>query len=106
MHVVFTATGTQVNSQNDYRDFTTNGWLTNYGQGGGARVVVLTQINPENGDPTAGTYVYAKLSNGDTNTLAATSLDYQADTIVMGASSFFSPKGRQEYFYLHWKLPF
>ncbi|MEM1001545.1 MAG: hypothetical protein AAGH46_02725, partial [Bacteroidota bacterium] len=34
LHVVFTSTGVDGPSETDYRRFTTNGWLSNYGFGG------------------------------------------------------------------------
>jgi hypothetical protein len=45
LYGVFTATGTQGTSSTDYRRFTTTGWLTSYGAGGGPKVSVILKIN-------------------------------------------------------------
>ncbi len=89
LHVVFTATGTQAGT--NYTQFTSNGWLSSYGQGGGAKVVILARIDPTNGNPLAGTYVKAVLSNGNANTVQATGLSYSNQGITLQSNSFFSP---------------
>lgn len=91
MHAVFTATGTQGSSQQDYRRYTSEGWQPTYGQGGGASVVVLLSIDPDTGTPQSGTYVVARLSNGNANTMRATGLNYTDGGIELQAASFFSP---------------
>ena len=92
LFAIFTTTGTQGNSSEDYRRFTESGWLTSYGQGGGARVVVLVRIDPSNGNPISGTFVTAELSNGNTNTVTATGLSFTTKGILLDANSFFSPR--------------
>ena len=92
LYAVFTSTGTQGDANADYRRFCSNGWLTSYGQGGGAKVVVLAQIDPNNGDPLSGTFVTAQLSNGNANTVQATGLSLVSNGVQLEANSFFSPR--------------
>ncbi len=93
LYAVFTATGTQGDAGQDYRRFTANGWQKSYGKGGGARVVVLAKINPDNGEAVAGTFVTAELSNGNANSVAGTDLHLLTDNkIELTAKSWFSPR--------------
>lgn len=91
MYGVFSATGTQGSPENDYRRFTRNGWLTSYGQGGGAKVAVIAAMNPETGDITHGTYLYARLNNGNTNSLEVKEMSWQNETLTLRANSWFRP---------------
>jgi hypothetical protein len=92
LYAVFSATGTQGSVENDYRRFTSEGWLTSYGSGGGPRVTILSKINAQNGAPVAGTFVTALLSSGKTNTLNAVDLRYKRKKIVLKANSYYSPR--------------
>jgi hypothetical protein len=44
-----------------------DGWQDSYGMGGGPKVSVLLAVDAATGEPTHGTYVISKLSNGNTN---------------------------------------
>lgn len=93
LYGAFTATGTQGDSTSDYRRFTANGWLTSYGQGGGPRVAVILRIDPSNGEPTGGTFLTARLSNGNSNSLSITGLSLLDNgNLIVNANSWFSPR--------------
>jgi hypothetical protein len=72
---------------------TSGGWLNSYGSGGGAKVSVISRIDTTNGAAVEGTFLRAELSNGNTNTLSVTQLQWD-DTnqeVEVQAESFFSP---------------
>jgi hypothetical protein len=92
LYAVFSATGTQGTPSQDYRRFTSQGWLTSYGSGGGPKVAVLARLNPTNGAPTAGTFLTAQLSNGRSNSLEVTGLSWTGSRLVVTANSWFSPR--------------
>lgn len=92
LYVVFSATGTQGDSSLDYRRFTSSGWLTSYGQGGGGRVSVLAQIEPATGEPTRGSFVTAVLSSGNSNTLVPTKLAFRKNKVFFYGDSYYSPR--------------
>jgi|GEM_PF-1116843 len=91
LYGVFSSTGTQ--RGNDFRRFATNGWLTSYGSGGGAKIAVLARINPANGNVNYATFVSAKKpSNGKTNSLKIKGLSWTGTSVVVQADSYFSPR--------------
>ncbi len=90
LYGVFTADGGATGS-NTFSNFTQNGWLPSYGRGGGAKASVLLKLNPASGAAEAGTYLRAELSNGNTNTLDPTGLDYVDGKVVFFGNSFFTP---------------
>lgn len=94
LYAAFTTDGTQGNVSADFRRFTSNGWLTTYGQGGGAKATVLLGIDPTTGTGITGkgTFVSALLSNGNTNSLVPTEMAFSGTDLVLTADSFFSPR--------------
>jgi len=70
-----------------------SGWLSGYGSGGGAVVSVVSLIDTSNGDATNGTFVRARLDNGDTNSLRINALQWDETNqqVMVQAASFFSP---------------
>lgn len=92
LYAVFSATGTQGTVSQDYRRFTTNGWLRNYGSGGGPQVSVIARINPSTGAPVAGTFLSGVLSNGQTNSLQVRGLSWTGTRLVVTADSWYSPR--------------
>ncbi|WP_199337007.1 hypothetical protein [Oscillatoria sp. FACHB-1407] len=93
IYAVFTATGTQGRPSQDFRRFATNGWLTNYGSGGGAKVAILTRINPANGNIRAATFLSSVLTNGRTNSMQVNSLALRLNgNLIVGASSWSYPR--------------
>lgn len=94
LYAAFTTDGTQGSISEDFRRFTNNGWLTTYGQGGGAKATVLLKIDPNTGMGIVGngTFVSALLSNGDINTLVPTNMSFSGTNIILEADSFFNPR--------------
>ncbi|MEO1005943.1 MAG: hypothetical protein AAFW67_08860 [Cyanobacteria bacterium J06638_38] len=94
LYAAFTTDGTQGSAEQDFRRFTEDGWLSSYGQGGGAKATVLLKIDPSSGEGTIGkgTFISAVLSNGKTNTLVPTNLAFEDHNIVLQADSYFSPR--------------
>jgi hypothetical protein len=93
LYAVFSTDGTQGSTNEDFREFATDGWLTSYGQGGGAKVAIIAKIDPTTGIPTDATFLSAVLSDGDSNTLTVTDLSLNSDgNVVVQAESFFSPR--------------
>jgi hypothetical protein len=86
----FTATGTQ--SGNDFRRFAASGWMPSYGQGGGAKVSIVAQIDPANGDVLRATFVTSRNSNGNSNSLIFTNAAVTANSLILYAKSWFSPR--------------
>ena len=112
LYVVFTIDGTQGTSAEDFRRFTTNGWIPSYGNGGGPKVSVVTQINITTGAPITGTFLRSQLlSNGRTNSLIVTQMSYERNcnvtTTTSGSSidaSLFQLRVQAEAYYLPMSL--
>ncbi len=69
-------------------------WLASYGQGGGAQVSVIGEIDLANGELLRAVFISARLSNGNSNTLLVTNISLgNAETLLVEADSFFSPRG-------------
>lgn len=66
-------------------------WQNSYGSGGGSKASVIYEIDPSDGSVIAGTYLIARLSNGNTNSIEITDFDWYNDQLVVYADSFFSP---------------
>ena len=71
--------------------FTQSGWQKSYGSGGGPKAGVVLKLNPETGVPSHGTYIIAKLSSGNTNTVSIESLAFSGTNVQVNSKSFFSP---------------
>jgi hypothetical protein len=94
LYLVFTIDGTQGSIEEDFRGYTTNGWITSYGQGGGAKVSVLLRVDRYNGTVMTGTYLKSQLSQGgNTNSLLVQNLYWDArESIVrVQAEAYFLP---------------
>jgi hypothetical protein len=90
LYAVFSQTGTQPGP--NYSRFTGGGWITGYGAGGGPRVAIVLQLNPADGSPVGGTYLIARRpSDGNTNSLTVTSLAYTGGSLLVGATTAYSP---------------
>ncbi|OHX63928.1 hypothetical protein [Flammeovirga pacifica] len=93
LYAVFSCTGTQGDATDDFRRFASNGWLSSYGQGGGKKIAIVAKINTMTGDIEYATFLHAELSNGDSNSMNVTSLDFDTeDNVIVGANSWFSPR--------------
>jgi len=74
-----------------FTDYTQNGWLKSYGQGGGAKVGIILQINPDNGEPIEGSFLIAKKEDGSTNSLQITDIQIHKDYLYVKTNSWYSP---------------
>jgi hypothetical protein len=93
LYGVFSSTGTQGNSDQDFRKYSTKGWLTSYGQGGGSKISVIAKIDPSNGNVLYATFVSAVLSSGNSNSVVVTKLNnMNQEFICLEMSSYFSPR--------------
>lgn len=92
LYGVFSSTGTQGTPNQDFRRFAAGGWLTSYGQGGGPRVAIIARIDPTNGNVLNASFLSARLSNGNSNTVVVTNLTWLGNALVVDANSFFSPR--------------
>lgn len=93
IYAVFSSTGTQGSSSQDFRRFATLGWLSSYGNGGGAKVAILARINPVNGDVRVATFLSSVLSSGRTNSMQVNRLMLQSNgNLVVGASAWSYPR--------------
>jgi RTX calcium-binding nonapeptide repeat (4 copies) len=96
LYGVFSVDGTQGTASEDFRRASgsaTQSWLRSYGQGGGAKVAVLAQINPQTGEMMSASYLSSRLSNGNSNSLNVTSLSLNANNnLVIEAQSWYAPR--------------
>ncbi|MEM6500925.1 MAG: hypothetical protein AAF685_03690 [Cyanobacteria bacterium P01_C01_bin.89] len=92
LYAVFTIDGAQGDASQDFRRFATNGWLNNYGIGGGPRAAVLARLDAATGNIQSATYLRAQLGSGRTNTLTVNGLGFDGSgNVVVNAVTAFSP---------------
>lgn len=91
LYVVLTVDGGAPLADGGLERFTQDGWLTNYGSGGGGLASLIFKLDPNEGSVQAGTFVHAKLPSGNTNTISPTGLSLVNGSVVLDALSFFSP---------------
>lgn len=94
--VVFTLDGGS--SSNSYLTLRTTSenafsgvYQSNYGQGGGPSVSVITRLNPENGVIERGTFLTARLNNGNTNTYRVRGIGVADGFVRVHGESAFRP---------------
>nr|RNJ65806.1 MAG: hypothetical protein EDM05_29155 [Leptolyngbya sp. IPPAS B-1204] len=96
LYAVFSVDGTQGTPAEDFRRVSgdaTQSWLRSYGAGGGAKVAVLTRINPATGELTDAVYLSSILSSGKSNSLEVKGLSLNAaGNLVVTADSYFAPR--------------
>jgi hypothetical protein len=99
LYGVFSTDGTQGTTAEDYRRFTGSGWLKHYTDastgGGGPKVAIILRLDPATGEGMAGqgTFITARNSSGQTNSLAVKNLYINTDGhLVVRADSWFSPR--------------
>lgn len=96
LYAVFSVDGTQGTPAEDFRRVSgnaTQSWLRSYGTGGGAKVAVLTRLDPATGTLTDAVYLSSILSSGKSNSLAVTGLSLNAaGNLVVKADSYFAPR--------------
>lgn len=91
LYAVFSATGTQGSSDEDYRRYTRDGWLTSYGQGGGAKVAVILRMDAQSGEGLGGTFLTSRLSDGRTNSMLVNGLSFNGERLTVEARSWYRP---------------
>lgn len=90
-YALFTATGTQ--SGPNYTRWTGDGWMNSYGPGGGGRVTIVLAVAAATGEPSSGTYITARLTNGNSNSTTAQELDVVPDgNVIVRLNSAYSPR--------------
>ncbi|MCF7846457.1 MAG: S-layer homology domain-containing protein [Candidatus Peribacteraceae bacterium] len=92
LFVIFTSRGVEENINTDFRRFTQNGWLSEYGEGSGKQVAVIARIDPTNGDILAATFLSARLSGGETNSLNVTAFKMDGENLVVSADAWEAPR--------------
>ncbi|MEM9006381.1 MAG: DUF4114 domain-containing protein [Cyanobacteria bacterium P01_F01_bin.86] len=96
LYAVFSVDGTQGSPSEDFRRVSNDAeqsWLRSYGQGGGAKVSVLGQVDPSTGELLSAAYLSAVLSSGNSNSLIINDLDIATNgNLLVSAESFFSPR--------------
>lgn len=70
-----------------------NVFMNSYGSGGGAKVSVLAQINPETGSIIKGTFITARLTSGNTNSLSIDRIAFNDEGVLLETSSAAWPPG-------------
>lgn len=98
LYAAFSIDGADNPADADLRRFTGNGWIDSYGSGGSARVSVILRLDPATGNAWAqdnqyqGSYVLARLSNGNTNGLTVQSMALDAaGNLELAAEAFSAP---------------
>ncbi len=97
LYGVFSATGNQGSSSEDFRRFATNGWLRSYADasmgGGGPKVAIVARIDPDTGDVTSASYVTARKPSDDKiNSIGVQGLSLEAGYLRVSADSWYSPR--------------
>lgn len=70
-----------------------NVYENNYGDGDGTKIAVITRLNPSNGLIVKGSFVKARLDNGDTNTFAVNSTGFSNGNFAFQSSTAAFPPG-------------
>ncbi|MGF1635500.1 MAG: hypothetical protein ACFCUU_00395 [Cyclobacteriaceae bacterium] len=68
-------------------------YMNSYGSGGGAKVGILAEINPANGNIKKGTFLTARLNNGKTNSLTINKMGFNETGILLETSTAAWPPG-------------
>jgi hypothetical protein len=74
-----------------FTEYTKNGWITSYGQGGGAKVGVILRINTDNGKPYEGSFLIARKEDGTTNSLEIRDMRVEPEVLYVKTNSWYSP---------------
>lgn len=92
LYGIFSSTGTQGTPSQDFRRFATSGWLSSYGMGGGAKIAIVSRINPTTGTISNATYLSTLLSSGKSNSLQVKGLSLSGSNLVVNANAWSSPR--------------
>ena len=71
----------------------TDVFANSYGQGGGPVVSVIARLDPATGKIVKGTFITARLTNGNTNTLRIESIGFSEGNVIAEATSAAWPPG-------------
>lgn len=92
LYAAFTTDGGSNDGTNGIQRFTSGGWLTSYGSGGGVFATVLLRLDPTTGNGLSGTFVRSQLTDGTTNTLIPKGLGLDGSgNVVLTADAYFAP---------------
>lgn len=92
LYGVFSSTGVAGSPDDDFRRYTEDGWLPEYGSGF-ARVAVIARMNPANGDIYSATFLSAVLTNNNVNELTVKRVQTtSAGTVVIRAETSSFPR--------------
>lgn len=90
LYVAFSVNGGS-GGANSFTRFTTRGWIKSYGQGKGAKVLLVLKLVKTSGEPVAGTYIIAQKEDGKTNAVALISLNYSDGKLSVVADAWHAP---------------
>lgn len=96
--VVFTVDGgsndnTYISKKNIESGAFSGVFMNSYGSGGGPKVSLIARLNPDTGDIVKGTFVTARLTNGNTNSLSITEIGFENGNVAFKISSAAWPFG-------------
>ena len=92
LFAVFSSTGTQGTPAQDFRRFAVNGWMKDYGVGGGAKAAIIARVNPNTGMPNAATFISSVLPNSKTNSVGVTALDWNGVRLKVSDDAYSYPR--------------
>lgn len=96
LYGVFSVDGTQGSASEDFRRVSggaTQSWLRSYGQGGGAKIAVLGNLDPRTGELVGAAYISSRLDSGKSNSLGVTGLSVNSSgNLVVKANSWYAPR--------------
>ena len=90
LYVVFSADG-GANHKETFTRFTQTGWQKSYGNGGGAKVLVILKLRKSDGEVIGGTYVTARKGDGKTNSVALKKIFFENNSVHLQADAWYSP---------------
>lgn len=90
LYVAFSVNGGST-AANSFARFTKGGWIKSYGEGKGAKVIVILKLIKTSGEPVAGTYVIAQKEDGKTNSVALKSLNFAGGKLSVVADAWNAP---------------
>lgn len=96
LYASYTVDGTQGQASKDFRRVSQGAaqtWLRSYGSGGGPKVSVVAELDPNTGSLKNAVYISAVLSNAKSNTLLVNDMRTNSlGNLIVNADSFFAPR--------------
>ncbi len=90
LFVAFSTDG-GANHREAFTRFTQAGWMKFYGNGGGAKVLVILKLRKTDGEVVGGTYLTARKADGKTNSVALKKLVFENNALQVHADTWYSP---------------